>query len=176
MHMYRNGVKHINALTDKSKAGSEIPTLSIRLGESWSTCERRRARIHPAGWNGERHLSLPDVLSTVSCSEQGAQTRREPADGTAHLQESVCLCRGLSKSPDWILHRVFPYSFLVSVWKVKCGGEEKRTSFLQTQSTMCVSLTVPALSSALLPSASLCHHHVTDLLWHFGYCQKWLSL
>lgn len=99
--------------------------------------------------------------------------QNERVDGTTHRDlEGVGSVAGFVDVLWLDFTSWLSFAFLVSIGKVECDGEgEEEASFSPAQSTMCVSLTVPALSSALLSSASL-YHHVTDPLYHFGYDQN----
>lgn len=130
--------------------------------KSSSTCARRGARTHPAGWSGERHLSLPDAsvvrrLRRAERTQSGWWSRTNRSMGPDRFRRCWVCCGICETSSDWMSHCGFLLAFL-SIWKVKCDGEEKRASFPPAQSTMRVSLAVPALSTALLSSASLYHH------------------
>lgn len=138
-------IKHKNILTDTSGEGNKIPPLPDRKGVSIKTefsvtGQRKRARIHPAGWSGEQHLSSSSMGRQTPAAEHRAELT-SLWDFETLRKLSVA---GFVNVLWLILH---PGFFVLPSVLGKWNVMERRyaPSFPPAQSTMCVSLTVPAL-------------------------------
>lgn len=144
----------------KVKVGGKIPTLSSRFRDFVKMCLQTHVRGEALG-----SIQRDEAAGCTSLSRTYA--RRTPVRSRAHRtrlmeplephkgEEAIALDRtGFSGGPltEFYILASFCFAVLVSIFKVKCDGEEKRASFSPAQ-------------CARLSLCQLCHH--SSSLPHF---------